>query len=137
MFTVRTMFHHCLINLSPNRWRPIDEKNGADTMSILAVKFVWPDGATDELGLILFGKVKKPRNYFYTFCKLKPYSLSSKSAGDQEGSTNTPWITVGADNRLICDAGIIHIVEESLSESTSLSKEIDEYMDMRSFMQNV
>ncbi|KAK5771694.1 hypothetical protein PVK06_047931 [Gossypium arboreum] len=33
--------------------------------------------------------------------------------------------------------GTTHVVEESSKESTSLSREIDEYMDVQSFMHNV
>ncbi|KAH1031854.1 hypothetical protein J1N35_044028 [Gossypium stocksii] len=43
----------------------------------------------------------------------------------------------GANNGLVGDAGTTHVVEESLRESTSLSREINEYMDVRSFMHNV
>ncbi|KAK5845331.1 hypothetical protein PVK06_001502 [Gossypium arboreum] len=46
-------------------------------------------------------------------------------------------VTVGANNRLVSDANIIPVVEENLKESPSLSKEIDEYMLVQSFMQNV
>ncbi|KAH1090878.1 hypothetical protein J1N35_018135 [Gossypium stocksii] len=56
---------------------------------------------------------------------------------NQKGSANPLMITVGIDNRFVGDAGITRIVKKSSGESTSLSKEIDEYMDTRSFMQNV
>ncbi|PPS07351.1 hypothetical protein GOBAR_AA13301 [Gossypium barbadense] len=59
---------------------------------------------------------------------LRPWS--SKLAIDQEGSANLLMIDVGDDNRLVSDAGTARIVEESLEEPTSLSREIDEYMDV-------
>lgn len=130
MLTARNVFHHCLIDLSPNRWRLVDDKNGVDTVSVLPAEFAWPYGAIYELGLISLGKVKEHKNYFYTFCKLKPRSWSSKSARDPEGSANTPMIIVSVDNRLIGDASIIHVVEESLGESTSFSREIGEFMNV-------
>ncbi|MBA0757749.1 hypothetical protein Gotri_020817, partial [Gossypium trilobum] len=71
--------------------------NGANTQSVLPAEFAWPHRAIDELRLILVGKRVEPRNYFYTFCKLKPRSWSSKSTGIQEGSTSTPINIVGAD----------------------------------------
>ncbi|KAK5833889.1 hypothetical protein PVK06_017755 [Gossypium arboreum] len=45
--------------------------------------------------------------------------------------------TVGTNNRLVGGVDIARVVEESSRESKSLSKEIDEYMDAQSFMQNV
>ncbi|MFQ6619743.1 hypothetical protein Gotur_001137 [Gossypium turneri] len=71
--------------------------NGANTQSVLPAEFAWPHRAIDELRLILVGKRVEPTNYFYTFCKLKPRSWSSKSTGIQEGSTSTPINIVGAD----------------------------------------
>lgn len=43
----------------------------------------------------------------------------------------------GANVTLVGDAGTTRGVEESLEESTSLSREINAYMDVRSFMQKV
>lgn len=97
VLTVRNVFHFCLLDLSSNGWWPIGDRNGANTQSVLPAEFVWPHRAIDELRLILVGKRVEPRNYFYTFCKLKPRSWSSKSTGIQEGSTSTPINIVGAD----------------------------------------
>ncbi|KAH1063704.1 hypothetical protein J1N35_028691 [Gossypium stocksii] len=65
------------------------------------------------------------------------YFIECSRHGDQESGVKLFMFTVGADNRLIGGVDIAHIFEESLAESTSLSKEIDEYMDVQSFMQNV
>ncbi|MBA0676688.1 hypothetical protein Goari_018155 [Gossypium aridum] len=46
-------------------------------------------------------------------------------------------ITIGADNRLVGDVDTTRIIEETSWESISLSKEIDEYIKVRSFIQNV
>ncbi|KAK5772467.1 hypothetical protein PVK06_048756 [Gossypium arboreum] len=75
-------------------------------------------------------KKEELSQYFYTFCKSKLRPWSSKLAIDQEGSANLLMIDVGDDNRLVSDAGTARIVEESLEEPTSLSREIDEYMDV-------
>ncbi|KAH1048088.1 hypothetical protein J1N35_038872 [Gossypium stocksii] len=87
------MFHHYLIYLNLNGWRPIDDNNGEDTMAVLPT--------------------------------------------DQESGTNHLMIIVDVDNRLVGNAGTIRVVEENSGESTSLPLEIDEYMDIRSFMKNV
>ncbi|KAH1121783.1 hypothetical protein J1N35_004943 [Gossypium stocksii] len=34
---------------------------------MLPAEFAWPHGATNELKLILLGKMVEPKNYFYTF----------------------------------------------------------------------
>ncbi|KAH1107751.1 hypothetical protein J1N35_011519 [Gossypium stocksii] len=87
--------------------------------------------------LLLLGKKEELKNYFYTFCKLKPHPWSSKPVGDQESSAIPLMIIVGFDNRLVGDASTTHIIEKSSKESTSLFKEIDGYMGVGSFMQNV
>ncbi|KAH1130495.1 hypothetical protein J1N35_001873 [Gossypium stocksii] len=136
VLTVRNVFHFCLLDLSSNGWRPIDDRNGANTQSVLPAELAWPHRAIDELRLILVGKRVEPRIYFYTFYKLKPRSWSSKSTGIQECSTSTPINIVGADDRLVGNAGTTQAGEESTPsiESTSLSREIDTYMNVRSFM---
>ncbi|PPR81999.1 hypothetical protein GOBAR_AA38718 [Gossypium barbadense] len=56
--------------------------------------------------------------------------------GDVESDVNLVMI-IGTYNRLLSDAGTIRVVEENSEKSTSLSREIDEYMDVRLFMQTV
>ncbi|KAH1047084.1 hypothetical protein J1N35_037868 [Gossypium stocksii] len=62
--------------------------------------------------------------------------MSKVGWGDPESDVNPIMIT-GADNRLLGDADTVRVVKENLEESTSLSREIDEYMDVQSSMQNV
>ncbi|KAH1072863.1 hypothetical protein J1N35_025191 [Gossypium stocksii] len=56
---------------------------------------------------------------------------------NMESGVNCLMLTAGVDVALVSDADTASGVEESLEESTSLSREIDEYMEVRSFMQNV
>ncbi|KAK5794859.1 hypothetical protein PVK06_036109 [Gossypium arboreum] len=107
--TVRIVFQHYFLNLSLNGWRPIDDKNGVNTVTVLLAQFVWPHRAIDDLGFILLGKKDEPKNYFYSF---------SKPAGDQESCANPLTINVGTDNRLVGDASTIRVVEENSGEST-------------------
>ncbi|KAH1056013.1 hypothetical protein J1N35_034078 [Gossypium stocksii] len=72
-----------------------------------------------------------------SFCKLKPHACSSKSSENVENGASLLMLIVGANVTLVSDVGTACSVEESLEESTSLSRENNEYMDVRSFMQNV
>ncbi|KAH1121576.1 hypothetical protein J1N35_004736 [Gossypium stocksii] len=71
------------------------------------------------------------------FCKLKPRAWSSKSSRNVESGVNPLILTVGTNVTLVGNATTVHSVEEILEKSTSLSREIDEYMDVQFFMQNV
>ncbi|KAK5794117.1 hypothetical protein PVK06_035320 [Gossypium arboreum] len=134
---VRNVFQHCILNLSPNGWRQVDADNDADTGRVLLAQFAWPHGTTDDLGLLLLGRKEEPRNYFYSFCKLKPHLWSSKPSRDLESGVNPLIVTTGVYNTLVGNADTVRGVEESLKESISLSREIDKYTGVQSFMQNM
>ncbi|KAH1114998.1 hypothetical protein J1N35_008376 [Gossypium stocksii] len=68
---------------------------------------------------------------------VRPCTWSSKPSRNLKSGTNPLMIIVGADDALIGDPGIVCTIEESLGESTILSREIDEYMDVWLFMKNV
>ncbi|KAH1097946.1 hypothetical protein J1N35_014867 [Gossypium stocksii] len=79
----------------------------------------------------------KLRDYFYTFCKQKPRSWSSQPLPNIESDTNPLMLTSGDDKRIVGNASTTKVIEDNSKESTSLSKEIDEYMDVRSYMQSM
>lgn len=35
VLTIRNVFQHCLLNMSPNGWQPIDHNNGVNTIRVL------------------------------------------------------------------------------------------------------
>lgn len=53
-----------------------------------------PHGTKDDLGLILLGYKGEPRNYFYSFCKMKPRPWFLLHSSHAESSANPNLITV-------------------------------------------
>ncbi|MBA0632599.1 hypothetical protein Godav_001308 [Gossypium davidsonii] len=58
-------------NSNPNEWRPGDNNEVVDAVGVQSEIFTWPHGAKDDLRLMLLGYKEEPRNYFYSYCKLR------------------------------------------------------------------
>lgn len=69
--TVRNVFQYSLEKFSLNEWKQGDNNEVVDAVRVQIERITWPYGAKDDLGLILLG-YKEPRNYFYSFCKMRP-----------------------------------------------------------------
>lgn len=93
---------------------------------------MWPHGAKDDLGLMLLGYKEELINYFYSYCKMRSLPQFSLPSPYVESDANPNLLTAISDLRIVGSVGTTCDNEDSSEEFTSLSREIDEYMDVRS-----
>lgn len=72
---LRNVFLYCLEGHSPNRYRKGDIREVAKVLSVASERQSRPYvlyGNYDGLNLILTGIILEPRNFLYSYCRIRP-----------------------------------------------------------------
>lgn len=131
------MFRYCLEDFSPNRWRWGDSRKVAEVVGARPERQTCPHGAKDNLGLILIGYKDEPRNFFYSLCEMRlSHWILTVSSYEESGAHNN-LITAPSNLGIIGGASIARGSGSDSEETTSLSREIYEVIDLQASLRDM
>ncbi|KAH1039282.1 hypothetical protein J1N35_041025 [Gossypium stocksii] len=125
------------MGFSPNGYRRGNNREVAEAVGAKLEKQTWPYVAKDDLGLILTGCKEEPRNFFCSFYRMRLCLWISTVLSCKESGANINLITAPTDPVIIGGARTTHDSKSGLEETTSLSREINEAMDLRASLKDM